>query len=69
MLSAGLVRQGRKKIVTVLPDSKAAFTSLLQPAGLIYSPSKSSLKINVNESRPRLGSQRQLCTRMHPHAD
>lgn len=57
MLSAGLVTQGRRKIVAVLPDSQAALTSLLQPAGWIYGRGKSSFKIKVSESRPRLGSQ------------
>lgn len=67
MLSAGLVMQGRKKIVAVLPDSQAALTSLLQPAGWIYGRSKSSFKIKVSESRLRLGSQRRLCVWMRPH--
>lgn len=67
ILSAGLVTQGRKKIVAVLPDSQAALTSLLQPAGWIYGRSKSSFKIKVSESRPRLGSQRRLCVWMRPH--
>lgn len=69
ILSAGLVTQGRKKIVAVLPDSQAALTSLLQPAGWIYGRGKSSFKIKVSESRPRLGSQRRLCVWMRPHTD